>query len=407
MDKYLEFKNICNNQDNYPTRSDLIYKFGFTPDEVRFIQQQKFNDDSFLKLNLKDQTGRRLLYWNNEKIVTNFLGSHDIIRNSNLLSYFNYNDSEIINGFIFSEIESSLSIEGIRSTRAQIEKLNKTDYDDITNINDIIIKNMLLGYEFVKNNKITEENIYKLYNILSKKSLKEQEQLLNGNYYRHDEVDIVDSTGTVVDRGVNHKLLPQLMKDLITFIKKEKSQSEHLIASHIIHYYLVFIHPYFDYNGRMARVLSFWYNYQNAPSFSLLLANEAINNVLNKNNYYNAIINSRQMDNDITYFLEYMGNIILNYSKLYINYYHILQTFKNKGVILPRSIENAIKVVLNLSSVDNNYFSWKDYHHFTNNEFTKQYYLKLLNNLVDLKILETKDDKKIKLFKLNRNILIF
>lgn len=407
MDKYLEFKNICNNQDNYPTRSDLIYKFGFTPDEVRFIQQQKFNDDSFLKLNLKDQTGRRLLYWNNEKIVTNFLGSHDIIRNSNLLSYFNYNDSEIINGFIFSEIESSLSIEGIRSTRAQIEKLNKTDYDDITNINDIIIKNMLLGYEFVKNNKITEENIYKLYNILSKKSLKEQEQLLNGNYYRHDEVDIVDSRGTVVDRGINHQLLPQLMNDLITFINKEKTLSEHLIASHIIHYYLILLHPYFDFNGRMARVLSFWYNYQNAPSFSLMLANEAINNNLNKKNYYNAIINSRQMNNDITYFLEYISRIILSYSKLYINYYHILKKFKNKGVILQRSTENAIKAVLGLSSLDNNYFSWKDYNSFTNDQFTKQYCLRLLNSLVELEILETSEDKKVKLFKLNKNMLLF
>ena len=407
MDKYLEFKKICNNLDYYPTRSDLIYKYGFKNDELQLIQQHKLTDDSFLKINLKDQLGRNLLYWNNEKIMMDFLGSHDLIRNSELLSYFNFDESEIINGFIFSEIESNLSIEGIRSTRAQIEKLSSTNYDDITNTNDIIVKNMLLGYEFVKNNKITEENIFNLYNILSKKSLTEQEKLLSGNYYRHDEVDIVDSNGTVVDKGINHKLLPQLMNDLITFINKEKTLSEHLIASHIIHYYLILLHPYFDFNGRMARVLSFWYNYQNAPSFSLMLANEAINNNLNKKNYYNAIINSRQMNNDITYFLEYISRIILSYSKLYINYYHILKKFKNKGVILQRSTENAIKAVLGLSSLDNNYFSWKDYNSFTNDQFTKQYCLRLLNSLVELEILETSEDKKVKLFKLNKNMLLF
>lgn len=407
MDKYLQFKQICNNLDYYPTRSELIYKYGFKNEELKLIQEYKINDDNFLKINLKDQFGRNILYWNNDKIMMDFLGSHDLIRNSELLSYFNFDESEIINGFIFSEIESNLSIEGIRSTRAQIEKLNKTNYDEITNINDIIVKNMLLGYEFVKNNEITEENIFNLYNILSKKSLKEQEKLLPGNYYRHDEVDIVDSTGTVVDRGVNHKLLPQLMNDLITFINKEKTLSEHLIASHIIHYYLILLHPYFDFNGRMARVLSFWYNYQNAPSFSLMLANEAINNNLNKKNYYNAIINSRQMNNDITYFLEYISRIILSYSKLYINYYHILKKFKNKGVILQRSTENAIKAVLGLSSLDNNYFSWKDYNSFTNDQFTKQYCLRLLNSLVELEILETSEDKKVKLFKLNKNMLLF
>lgn len=407
MDKYLQFKQICNNLDYYPTRSELIYKYGFKNEELKLIQEYKINDDNFLKINLKDQFGRNILYWNNDKIMMDFLGSHDLIRNSELLSYFNFDESEIINGFIFSEIESNLSIEGIRSTRAQIEKLNKTNYDEITNINDIIVKNMLLGYEFVKNNEITEENIFNLYNILSKKSLKEQEKLLPGNYYRHDDVEIVDSRGTVVDRGINHQLLPQLMNDLITFINKEKTLSEHLIASHIIHYYLILLHPYFDFNGRMARVLSFWYNYQNAPSFSLMLANEAINNNLNKKNYYNAIINSRQMNNDITYFLEYISRIILSYSKLYINYYHILKKFKNKGVILQRSTENAIKAVLGLSSLDNNYFSWKDYNSFTNDQFTKQYCLRLLNSLVELEILETSEDKKVKLFKLNKNMLLF
>ena len=63
--------------------------------------------------------------------------------------FSDYRNSEIINGFIFSEIESSLSIEGVSSTRTQIERLYKTEYEDLTDRNDIIIKNMLLGYEFV------------------------------------------------------------------------------------------------------------------------------------------------------------------------------------------------------------------------------------------------------------------
>ena len=92
------------------------------------------------------------------------------------------------------------------------------------------------------------------------------------------------------------------MNEVIKYIHEDKTYEEHLIASHIIHYYLVYLHPYFDFNGRMARVLSFWYNYKYAPSLSLLLVSGAINNNTYKKGYYNAITNSRQMRNDITYF---------------------------------------------------------------------------------------------------------
>jgi hypothetical protein len=76
--------------------------------------------------------------------------------------FSDFRDSEILNGFVFSEIESSLSIEGVRSIKAKIEQLNKQDYENLTDKNDIIVKNMLLGYLFVKNNDNKHYNILKL-----------------------------------------------------------------------------------------------------------------------------------------------------------------------------------------------------------------------------------------------------
>jgi len=46
----------------------------------------------------------------------------------------------------------------------------------------------------------------------------------------------------------------------------------------------------------MARVLSFLYNYKYVPSLSLFLVSETNNNTYKKG-YYNAITNSRQMNN--------------------------------------------------------------------------------------------------------------
>lgn len=401
MSNYQKFKKICNELDHYPVETELIYKYGFTRKDINEICQEKRNDIEYLKLKLNDQPGNQLLYWNNEKIVMNFSCSQDLIRNSIMNKFSDFRDSEILNGFVFSEIESSLAIEGVRSTKAKIEKLNKIDYGDLNQLNDIIVKNMLLGYEFVKNNDITEDNIFKLYNILSKKCLKDDEKLLSDNFYRHDEVNIVDGANAVVDKGVDWKLLPKLMSELIHYINQEKTYEEHLIASHIIHFYLIYIHPYFDYNGRMARVMSFWYNIKHSPSLSLLLVSEAINNKIHKNGYYNAILNSRNAGNDISYFLEYMGNIVLKYSKIYINFYTIVNKLKGNGQVLNRSIEIALKYVLAIPMTGDGYFDWKDYKEFSHDDFSKQYYLKLLNSLAELEILIVKEHKKTKLFRLN------
>jgi len=401
MSNYQKFKKICYNLDHYPADTELIYKYGFTRTEINEFYKEKLNDKEYLKLKLNYQLGNQLLYWNNEKIVMNFLGSQDLIRNSVMNQFSDFRDSEILNGFVFSEIESSLAIEGVRSTKAKIEKLNMIDYGELNQLNDIIVKNMLLGYEFVKNNDITEDNIFKLYNILTKKCLKDDEKLLLGNLYRHDEVNIVDGANAVVDKGVDWKLLPKLMNELIDYINQEKSYEGHLIASHVIHFYLIYLHPYFDYNGRMARVMSFWYNIKHSPSLSLLLVSEAINNKIHKNGYYNAIQNSRNASNDISYFLEYIGNIVLKYSKIYINFYTIVNKLRGNGQVLNRSIEIALKYVLAIPAIGDEYFDWKDYKEFSHDDFSKQYYLKLLNSLADLEILIYKEHKKAKLFRLN------
>ncbi len=403
MNIYEQFKNICKESKKYPTRTDLIYKYGIKRQDILNIQKLKFDDKEYVKIPLFSESGNKLIYWNNQDIIMTFSDCQDLIRNSSLNDIADFSNSEMINGFIFSEIESSLSIEGVRSTRAKIEKINQLNYDELDNINDIIVKNMLLGYEFIKNKDITEENIFELYKILSNKCLKDHEQLLPNYKYRHDDVHIVDSAQAIVDRGVDWKKLQDSMGQMINYINKEKSYSEHLIASHIIHFYLIYLHPYFDYNGRMARVLSYWYNQRYAPSLSLLLVSEAINNKVYKNGYYTAIANSRKEDNDITYFLEYIADIMLEYTKVYINFNNISKKLKGDGNILNRSTEIALKYVLALPVVGEGYFDWKEYNRFSHDDFSKTQYLKLLNTLADADVLLVKEKKKAKLFKLNKD----
>ncbi len=405
MKTYERYKSLIHQLNYYPAKSELMYKYGFTRQEIQEIQQYKTEDKEFVKPMLNSQHGNSIIYWRELPALMIFSDAQSLIRNSSLNEFSDFRDSEMINGFIFSEIESSLSIEGVRSTRARIEQINQMAYEELHDLNDIIVKNMLLGYEFVKDKDINEDNIYRLYQILSKNCLKEDEYLLPGNYYRHDDVQIVDGSSAVVDYGVNFKLLPELMKDMLEFIQMKKNYKEHLLASHIIHFYFIYLHPYFDYNGRMARVLSFWYNIRYAPALSLLLVSEAINNKSHKNDYYTAISNSRNEGNDITFFLEYMANIILEYTKIYINFYNLTRSLKGNGIAINRSTELALKYVLAMPVVGDGYFDWKNYRDFTHDDFSKTQYLKLLNSLVDIEILDTKEVRKAKLFKLKTDLL--
>lgn len=155
-----------------------------------------------------------------------------------------------------TEVYSTLAIESIDSSRESIRKIFKGYAPNGQHENRIY--SMKKGLEFIcnKNNKITEENIYKLYQIAIADFLDEESKLLPNQYYRHDSVYIV---GIEVEHtGLKHTLLPEYMKELVTFINAKDTMDD-LQKAAIIHFYLAYLHPYFDGNGRMARLLHQWY----------------------------------------------------------------------------------------------------------------------------------------------------
>ena len=60
-----------------------------------------------------------------------------------------------------------------------------------------------------------------------------------------------------------------------------------LVKSAIIHFYVAFLHPYFDGNGRMARLLHLWYLVQNGYPSALFTAFSSLIK-RSKSSYYKA-----------------------------------------------------------------------------------------------------------------------
>ena len=99
------------------------------------------------------------------------------------------------------------------------------------------------------------------------------------------------------------RFVPQLMDDLFTWMKEEKNNVHPLIMSSVFHYEFVFIHPFADGNGRMARL---WHTAMLAkwkPVFEYIPIESQIEKF--QNEYYEAIAQCH-VDGESTLFIEFM-----------------------------------------------------------------------------------------------------
>lgn len=99
------------------------------------------------------------------------------------------------------------------------------------------------------------------------------------------------------------QFVPQLMDDLFAWIKEEKNNVHPLIMSSVFHYEFVFIHPFADGNGRMARL---WHTAMLAkwkPVFEYIPIESQIEKF--QNEYYEAIARCH-VEGESTLFIEFM-----------------------------------------------------------------------------------------------------
>ena len=99
------------------------------------------------------------------------------------------------------------------------------------------------------------------------------------------------------------QFVPQLMDDLFTWMKEEKNNVHPLIMSSVFHYEFVFIHPFADGNGRMARLWHTAMLAQWKPVFEYIPIESQIEKF--QNEYYEAIARCH-VEGEATLFIEFM-----------------------------------------------------------------------------------------------------
>lgn len=377
-----QYKQLVS-EGKYPSRKEWFSRYGKHGHEVAMLLDYKKHSLQSIPL----QTVEGSFYFNESfirPIMKSYFENQDSLDDIHELPFDSFE-----NNLIFSEVEGSLEIEGIKTSRKKIEDiLNKKD---TLNSKEQVVLNMKNGLDFIRNHPITTENIYELYQVLSDKCLNDEEQI--EGIYRKGDVDVIGIYGEVSDRGAPAGNLEVWMSDLVAFIQSSMNQLNPLtyLMPHIIHYYLITLHPYYDFNGRMARMLSYWYC-QQCPYYHdpLPVFSEAINyNRTTKSQYYRAIENSRSDDNDLTYFLEYIFSVSSRFVKVYRQLGLMTMQLRKKGIDMNPSDINLLKPILLYYTAEDQ-FNWEDVSKIDKQQYSKQYYLRILNRLSDLEILSRK-----------------
>ena len=126
--------------------------------------------------------------------------------------------------------------------------------------------------------------------------------------FRNGDEGVFDGDN-IIFMAPGPKLVPELIDNLFTWMNNYKDEINPLIMSSVFHYEFVFIHPFSDGNGRMARL---WQNVI-LSKWREIFKYVTIENQIKKyqNEYYEAI-NTCNINGDSTIFIEFMLKMINN-----------------------------------------------------------------------------------------------
>ena len=194
-------------------------------------------------------------------------------------------------------IHSSLKIEANSLSLGQVRDVinGKMVLGEQKEIQEV--KNAYAAYErFSEIQPFSIKSLKRFHGIMTKYVVEE-----SGDFRRGEEG--VFNGDECIFMAPPAQFVPQLMGDLFAWMKEEKNNVHPLIMSSVFHYEFVFIHPFADGNGRMARL---WHTAMLAkwkPVFEYIPIESQIEKF--QNEYYKAIARCH-VEGESTLFIEFM-----------------------------------------------------------------------------------------------------
>jgi len=305
--------------ENYLHWEELRHKSWLPPEKELFWTWLKFNRQSSLKITpIRDKNGHyfsanfnnhaEMLHHIDKEMAGNFMG----------ISNFSETDKRrFITRNLIEESIASSQLEGANTSRTAAKKMLLEGRKPRDHSEQMIVNNhnamLKIEQEYFKE-KLSWELICELHRIITQKTIPEEKQGKlrdtfdeKGNRLSIKPWDDRVITYITPDREFVEEELPKLI-DFANDKKTEAGSFIHpLIKAIMIHFWIGLLHPFEDGNGRLARVLFYWYMLKKEYwAFSYFSLSEKIKK--SPKQYAMAYIYSEQDDCDLTYFIQYNIN---------------------------------------------------------------------------------------------------
>ncbi len=340
--------------------------------------------------NIKIGSEKFLINWDIiDKIIENYSNENE---DSNQIEEF-FSDEKMIE----EDIIYSSKIEGINIQKEDLkkeeteEKEIKLDYK----------KSYSLAYDYLfSNDYISHEVLEEIKQILAKSELIEISDMApKGKRYRNDSVSIFKNSNGVdkkIHDGIHHEKIEKAMDELFGYYNGYNYDKDFAptvaIRAAISHCLFEFIHPYFDGNGRIGRMLMNW-SIRKTPFYqsSYFLANIIENN---KNKYYLSLEHS-QKTRDLAYHSAFLFAAMEESMQVYGELVMVMNKIRLSNTQL-----EFLKKLLIYGMITNE-VSYPD----VKSKFagqSKQSFYKMIDKLVGLGVLKKRETAKTNYYSLNR-----
>lgn len=284
---------------SYELLSKLFYK---EPDTYEARYDQRFHSDTAIKLPLFINNHQAFFMTplemiNKTEAIFKLNTAVNVISKDVPVSALNF----LINRFLKDEIALTNDIEGITSTKKEIE----TAVSSQNNKKKVRFMGLAAKYmKLIQANEIslnTCEDIRKLYDDIVSDEIAAK-NAPDGKIFRKDMVHIVSATQKEKHRGIMPETqIIEYMNYCLDLLKSDRMNT--LIKTAVFHYFFGYIHPFYDGNGRTSRFISSCLLKDELGLLISLRLSYVIKNNLKV--YYNAfdICNDVRNKGEITYFI--------------------------------------------------------------------------------------------------------
>jgi len=232
---------------------------------------------------------------------------------------------------------SSTSIEGnVLSLRQVVAISESRDVDsDLRQKKEVA--NYIESLRWIAKNihlPITEKRLLNLHLMITRGLISD----LKAGCYKNKQNYVVNEKKVVVYAAPGPKESPKLFRDLIKWIDRA-GHVHPIIVSAVFHHQCVSIHPFSDGNGRLARAVSHWILYKRGfdPKHILSLDDFYAED---RKLYYKKIQQARDLDYDLTYWIEYVAQGVLDaIRRVYARVSRVSLSSKKKIIVTPKQEE--------------------------------------------------------------------